>query len=83
MAASALFEMGRASDIERRHIWKVATGGGTPTRISTGDGIGRSCVLNVTAKTCRVPESFDWTNHEAPAPMWHSTQPMREWGDPL
>ncbi|HEX5074706.1 MAG TPA: prolyl oligopeptidase family serine peptidase [Gemmatimonadaceae bacterium] len=28
-----------ASDIERRHIWSVPTSGGTPRRISTGDGI--------------------------------------------
>jgi dipeptidyl aminopeptidase/acylaminoacyl peptidase len=28
-----------ASDIERRHIWSVPTAGGTPQRISTGDGI--------------------------------------------
>lgn len=28
-----------ATDIERRHIWRVPTGGGTPTRISEGSGI--------------------------------------------
>jgi len=28
-----------ASDIERRHIWSVPTAGGTPKRLSTGDGI--------------------------------------------
>jgi len=28
-----------ASDIERRHIWSVPTAGGTPKRISMGDGI--------------------------------------------
>ena len=34
-----LFYCTNASDIERRHIWAVPTAGGTPTRISTGDGI--------------------------------------------
>ena len=26
---------------------------------------------------------FDCTNHEAPGPMWHSTQETREWGESL
>lgn len=34
-----LFYCTNATDIERRHIWMVPTGGGTPTRISTGNGI--------------------------------------------
>ena len=34
-----LFYCTNAGDIERRHIWTVPTGGGTPTRISTGNGI--------------------------------------------
>ncbi len=34
-----LFYCTNATDIERRHIWMVPTGGGTPTRISTGSGI--------------------------------------------
>ena len=34
-----LFYCTNASDIERRHIWAVPTSGGTPTRISTGNGI--------------------------------------------
>jgi len=34
-----LYYCTNASDIERRHIWSVPTAGGTPTRISTGDGI--------------------------------------------
>ena len=34
-----LFYCTNATDIERRHIWMVPTAGGTPTRISMGDGI--------------------------------------------
>ena len=34
-----LYYCTNASDIERRHIWSVPTAGGTPQRISTGDGI--------------------------------------------
>jgi dipeptidyl aminopeptidase/acylaminoacyl peptidase len=34
-----LFYCTNATDIERRHIWTVPTAGGTPTRISSGDGI--------------------------------------------
>jgi acetyl esterase/lipase len=34
-----LYYTTNASDIERRHIWAVPTAGGTPRRISTGDGI--------------------------------------------
>ncbi|HLA91489.1 MAG TPA: prolyl oligopeptidase family serine peptidase [Gemmatimonadaceae bacterium] len=34
-----LFYCTNALDIERRHIWAVPTSGGTPTQISTGDGI--------------------------------------------
>ncbi len=34
-----LFYCTNATDIERRHIWRVSTGGGAPQRISTGDGI--------------------------------------------
>jgi dipeptidyl-peptidase 4 len=34
-----LYYCTNASDIERRHIWAVATAGGTPKRISTGEGI--------------------------------------------
>jgi len=34
-----LYYCTNASDIERRHIWAVPTAGGTPKRISTGDGI--------------------------------------------
>ena len=34
-----LYYCTNASDIERRHIWAVPTAGGTPTRISAGDGI--------------------------------------------
>ncbi len=34
-----LFYCTNATDIERRHIWRVATGGGAAQRISTGDGI--------------------------------------------
>jgi len=34
-----LYYCTNASDIERRHIWAVPTEGGTPKRISTGDGI--------------------------------------------
>ncbi len=46
----------------------------------TGEGIGRECVLNVTAKTCRSPDIFDLTNQGAPGPMWHCTQTTRECG---
>ena len=34
-----LFYCTNAVDIERRHIWAVSTTGGTPVRISTGDGV--------------------------------------------
>lgn len=34
-----LYYCTNATDIERRHIWAVPVAGGTPTRISTGDGI--------------------------------------------
>ena len=34
-----LYYCTNANDIERRHIWAVPTVGGTPTRLSTGDGI--------------------------------------------
>jgi dipeptidyl aminopeptidase/acylaminoacyl peptidase len=34
-----LFYCTNATDIERRHIWMVPTSGGTPRRISMGDGI--------------------------------------------
>ena len=37
--------------------------------------MGRENVFNVTAKIWRVPDSLDCTNHEAPGPMWHCTQP--------
>ncbi len=34
-----LYYCTNANDIERRHIWAVPTSGGTPTRVSQGDGI--------------------------------------------
>ncbi|HZD04285.1 MAG TPA: prolyl oligopeptidase family serine peptidase, partial [Longimicrobiales bacterium] len=34
-----LYYCTNAEDIERRHIWAVPTSGGTPKRISTGDGV--------------------------------------------
>ena len=34
-----MFYCTNATDIERRHIWMVPTGGGAPKRISMGDGI--------------------------------------------
>ena len=36
---ATLYYCTNANDIERRHIWAVPTSGGTPVRISTGDGI--------------------------------------------
>jgi dipeptidyl aminopeptidase/acylaminoacyl peptidase len=36
---TTLYYCTNANDIERRHIWAVPTAGGTPTRLSTGDGI--------------------------------------------
>jgi dipeptidyl-peptidase-4 len=39
-----LYYCTNASDIERRHIWAVATSGGTPRQVSTGDGIETSPV---------------------------------------
>ena len=48
---------------------------------STGEGIGLEWVLKATAMTWRTPDSFDFTNHDAPGPMWHWAQPTREWGD--
>lgn len=56
-----LFYCTNATDIERRHIWMVPTGGGTPRRISMGDGIetypqplasgGQVAVIYMDAKT--------------------------------
>jgi dipeptidyl-peptidase-4 len=34
-----LFYSTNATDIEKRHIWAVPVGGGTPTKISTDDGV--------------------------------------------
>ena len=34
-----LYYCTNATDVERRHIWAVPTSGGTPRRVSTGDGI--------------------------------------------
>ncbi len=34
-----MFYSTNATDIEKRHIWAVPTAGGTPTRISTDDGV--------------------------------------------
>jgi dipeptidyl aminopeptidase/acylaminoacyl peptidase len=34
-----LYYCTNAGDIERRHIWAVSTSGGTPRRVSAGDGI--------------------------------------------
>ena len=34
-----LYYCTNAGDIERRHIWAVSTSGGTPTQISTGNGV--------------------------------------------
>lgn len=36
---STLYYCTNATDIERRHIWAVPTSGGTPRRVSMGDGI--------------------------------------------
>jgi dipeptidyl aminopeptidase/acylaminoacyl peptidase len=36
---STLYYCTNASDIERRHIWAVPVGGGTPRQVSRGDGI--------------------------------------------
>src|ERR1035437_779086 len=50
-------------------------------RFFTGEGIGRGNVLKVAAYTCRKPDIFDFTYHEAPDPTWHSTQATRACGD--
>jgi dipeptidyl aminopeptidase/acylaminoacyl peptidase len=34
-----LFYSTNATDIEKRHIWAVPTGGGTPVKVSTDDGV--------------------------------------------
>ena len=36
---TTLYYCTNATDIERRHIWAVPVGGGTPERVSSGDGI--------------------------------------------
>lgn len=36
---STLYYCTNATDIERRHIWAVPTSGGTPRRVSSGEGI--------------------------------------------
>ena len=49
-----LYYCTNASDTERRHIWSVPTAGGTPTRISTGDGIETSPQPLVSGKQLAV-----------------------------
>ena len=44
-------------------------------------GSGASTVSKVTAKSWRVPDSFERTNQPAPGPMWHCTQPTRACGE--
>jgi dipeptidyl aminopeptidase/acylaminoacyl peptidase len=37
--AKTFYYCTNAKDIERRHIWSVPAGGGTPTQITTGEGV--------------------------------------------
>ena len=48
-----------AKDIERRHIWAVPAGGGTPTRITSGDGVETSPTPLASGKYL-VTLSADW-----------------------
>jgi dipeptidyl aminopeptidase/acylaminoacyl peptidase len=48
-----------AKDIERRHIWSVPVGGGTPQQITTGEGIERAPVPLHSGKAFAVLY-FDW-----------------------
>jgi len=38
-------------------------------------------VWNITANTCRIPESLLRTNQDSPGPMWHCTHSTRECGE--
>lgn len=60
-----LYYCTNATDIERRHIWAVPTGGGTPRQVSTGDGIeiapvplGSGKTLGVLYFDARTPASI-------------------------
>ena len=54
-----LFYATNAKDIERRHIWSVPVGGGTPQQVSTGEGIEVSPVPLASGKQLAVLY-FDW-----------------------
>ncbi len=49
-----LYYCTNAGDIERRHIWAVATSGGTPRQVSTGDGVERDPVPLASGKKLAV-----------------------------
>ncbi|MEP6690064.1 MAG: prolyl oligopeptidase family serine peptidase [Gemmatimonadaceae bacterium] len=49
-----LYYSTNAGDIERRHIWAVPTSGGTPARLSTGDGIETAPVPLASGKNLAV-----------------------------
>jgi dipeptidyl-peptidase 4 len=60
-----LFYCTNAGDTERRHVWKVGTAGGTPTRVTTGDGIetypaplGSGRLVAVLSADARRPQSI-------------------------
>jgi dipeptidyl aminopeptidase/acylaminoacyl peptidase len=53
-----------ATDIERRHIWRVATSGGTPERVTMGDAIEHDPVITGGSRTLAVL-SADWNRPQS------------------
>src|SRR5512139_936063 len=50
-------------------------------RLAMGVGMGVGYDLVNTAITCRSPEIFAFTYHEAPCPTWQSTHRTLAWGE--
>src|ERR1044071_7194719 len=61
--------------------WQASQVSRAGRRLCTGLGIGREYVFNITANTCRTPDSLLRTNHDAPGPMWQCTHSSRECGE--
>ena len=53
-----------AGDIERRHIWRVATSGGSPERVTMGEAIEHDPVLTAGGRTLAVL-SADWNRPQS------------------
>jgi dipeptidyl-peptidase 4 len=61
---SYLYYGTNATDIERRHIWRVATAGGVPERVTMGDAIEHDPVLTGGSHTLAVL-SADWNRPQS------------------